>query len=300
MQLFVRLALLLGLAAEAAGAIVGAPMVVKVGGTPLRLPEPAGFVRYDGKSGEVDQIGSNLSPSSNRILAAFGQASDLEEVARSGFPELTRHFAAQANRSAENVTFTAEAFAELQKALHAQIDGLQNKTLPHFAVTEAMACSVLSERLKSHVDVRLKLGASFPLGVLAETRDSTSFSIMVKYAASGAALQEPVELTTVVGTCAMRVRDRLIYLYATSAYYDASDTEWVQQQLKSWRDDVLAANAPGVVFAEPEPVGAMLPSRWTMQAVLRERWVLIGGILGGVIAASILVVAIRHPRRKVW
>src|SRR4051812_414327 len=103
-----RLLLLLLLALSAAR---GQSARVKIGGVMLRVPAPAGFVRYDGKNEKIDQVQASFLPPSHRILAAYGEPDDVSEVLAGNFPRLERSLTVQENWQFEESSFTAEEFA---------------------------------------------------------------------------------------------------------------------------------------------------------------------------------------------
>jgi hypothetical protein len=238
--MLVRMFCLLLLALSAMGAEVA---VVKIGGRAVRIPRPEGFLRYDGKSSQVDAMQASFVPPSNRIVAAFAEPADLQKAVGDEFPRLSRSFNAQENRELNDAVLSPEEFASVKAALRQQMDALKTGAGPALSDVEQSASSAISNRLNARLNV--KVGEVTPLGVFAETPDSICFLLLVKARVAGGPLEDPIDPNTAVAGCVAHVRDRLLYLYANTTYDGKPDTDWAREQIVNWRDAVLAANAPG-------------------------------------------------------
>lgn len=273
--------LLLGLAAVQAQ-VAG----VKVGGRTIRIPRPEGFLRYDGKSDKIDGLQASFAPASNRILAAFGEPADLQSAVGEEFPRLSRSFQVQANSQFEETLLSPQEFATVKAALREQMDTLKSTSAASMLDIEKSASSAVSQKLNAPLAV--KVGEVAPLGAFAETPESLCFLLVAKSRVSGGPLEDPIDPSTAIAGCVALVRDRLIYLYATTTYDGKPDADWAREQIVLWRDAILAANAPGQPEAgdeEPEPSTDGTRPWWWRKAPL----------LGGV--AIILFVWWRLRRR---
>jgi hypothetical protein len=238
--------LLLGL-----GAARAEVAVVKIGGRTLRIPRPEGFLRYDGKSTEIDGMQASFGPASNRILAAFGEPADLQKAVGDQFPTLSRSFNAQANWQYEDAVLSPEEFATVKAALREQMEALKSGAAASMTEVEKSASSAVSNKLNANLSV--KLGDVAPLGVFAETPESLCFLLLVKSRLAGGPLEDSIDPNTATAGCIALVRDRLLYLYANSSYDGKPDAEWAREQIVIWRDAVLAANAPGAPEGDDLP-----------------------------------------------
>jgi hypothetical protein len=247
--------LLLGL-----GATRAEVAAVKIGGRTVRIPRPEGFLRYDGKSTQIDAMQASFVPPSNRILAAYGEAADLQKAVGDEFPRLSRSFNAQENWQYEDAVLSPEEFATVKAALREQMESLKTaaavRTEPvevaaAMSDIEKSASSAVSQKLNARLAV--KVGEVTPLGVFAETPESLCFLLLVKSRVAGGSLEDPIDPNTAVAGCIALVRERLLYLYANSTYDGKPDADWARDQLLHWRDAVLAANAPGAPETDDLP-----------------------------------------------
>jgi hypothetical protein len=264
----------------------GESAVVLIGGRYIRVPTPTGFVRYDGKDSGIDRLQASFAPPSNRVLAAFGEPADLENVQNKSFPTLSRSFNVQSNGQFDQTTVSPEEFATVQLALREQFDLLKKNSASAMSEVENNASSALSQELDDAIKV--KVGEVAPLGVFAETHDSICFSLLVKAQLTGGPLEDAIDPVTVVSGCVALVREHVVYLFANSAYEDKTDAEWTRQQIVGWRDAVLAYNAPGM------PEDAVDPEE--PQAGVRPWWRRSGTIAASL--TSILGLGIWGLRRR--
>ena len=275
--------LLLGLAVARAEVAV-----VKIGGRTLRIPRPEGFLRYDGKSTQVDALQASFAPGSNRILAAFGEPADLQDAVGDEFPRLSRSFHAQANWQYEDMVLSPDEFATVKAALREQIEAVKSSAGTSMIDVEKSASSAVSQKLNGSVSV--KVGEVAPLGVFAETPESLCFLLLVKSRLGGGPLEDSIDPNTVTAGCVALVRERLLYLYASSSYDGKTDADWAREQIVTWRDAVLAANAPGAPEGDdlpPEPMADDGTPWWRRKAPLA-------------IAAGVVVIVWWKLRRKTW
>jgi hypothetical protein len=275
--------LLLGLMAAR-----GEVAAVKIGGRTLRIPRPEGFLRYDGKSTQVDGMQASFAPASNRILAAYGEPADLQKAVADEFPRLSRSFNAQANWQYEDEALSQEEFATVKAALREQLEAVKSSAAGAMIDVEKSASSAVSQKLNAALNV--KVGDVAPLGVFAETPESLCFLLLVKSRVAGGPLEDSIDPNTATAGCVALVRDRLLYLYANSSYDGKTDADWAREQIVSWRDAVFAANAPGAPEGDdlpPEPMADDGSPWWRRKAPL-------------LIAVAVIVIVWWKLRRRTW
>ena len=214
--------------------------VLDVGGTPIRLPEPIGFFRCDGKTNEFDQLQRSFIPASNRLLAAFGSEDDLAQILTGALPALERNFTAQSSNSYDSDNISSSGFNQLKKGMRSQLDEGREKMRDVLASIENSGSSSISTAVDS--STIFKFGDMVMLGVFDETPDSICFSTLIKGRIEAPKLGKPAEWVSIAAGCTLHVRNKIIYLYCTSKYRGKGDIEWARSNLAKWRDSVLAAN----------------------------------------------------------
>ena len=205
---------------------------ISVGGATISLPAPDGFFRYDGKSAKVDSFEQQFVSATNRLLAIFGSEETLGEVLMDKIPKSERHFAAESERTLETRNITASLFAQLKPSLRQTVSSPLDEK--YRSVIKEMESNA-----SFSAGASLRLGEIIPLGVFDETSDSLCFSAFTKAQAETISQS----YVSIIACCAVRVKNRLFYLYANSPYHDKSDIEWARRSVQRWRDAVLKANS---------------------------------------------------------
>jgi hypothetical protein len=205
---------------------------ISVGGTVISLPAPDGFFRYDGKSAKVDTFEQQFVSATNRLLATFGSEETLGGVLKDQVPQSERHFAAESERSLETRDITASLFAQLKPSLRRTVSSPLDEK--YRSVIEEMESNA-----SSSAGASIRLGEIISLGVFDDTSDSLCFSAFTKAEADTTSQS----YVSIIACCAIRVKNRVFYLYANAPYRDKSDIEWARRSAQRWRDAVLKANS---------------------------------------------------------
>jgi hypothetical protein len=227
----------------------GEMSTVNVGDTSIALPAPEGFFRYDGRSKKVDQMQQGSLTAGNRLLASFGSEDDLAQTLADTYPKLERNFNAQSVKKLEEVSIFPDRFNDLKSAIRTQMDSVRQKLGDKIAEIENNMSLNLSKEFQTGTD--FKLGDMILLGVFDETPNSISFSMLTKYRLTAAKLEESIEGVSTVAATALNLHNRVIYLYCTSICKDKRDIDWARNNVKKWRDNILAANHSATTNAPP-------------------------------------------------
>lgn len=259
---------------------------VKVGPQSIRIPAPAGFERMDGIDARQDEVAAEFAGATNRRLIMFGTPAAVAALRRGEAPLSPRNFNAQTLRSLEHRALTSVQFESLRAQAESELGTLGKRMDAVLGRTMDNAAKSLSEKLQESVEV--KVGTPVPLGTFERTRDSLGFSMLIKSELSIAG-KETAGLS-VVACMIVRVRDRCLYLYATSDRRSAEDEKWVKEEVLRWRDAIFAAN--GQADAPASSSVSRFLQHFDLQAILRTA--AIGAIAGAVIG----LIAFLRRRKK--
>ena len=206
-----------------------------IGGKPVVIPPPAGFVQCTGVSEAYDEILRSMMVTSNRLVAEYCEPAMLEEIKAGKVPSLKRNFNAQIVRAAENRDIGEAMFdrarAEIRKGLEQAQSALDEK----MKATLATGNKKISD--KFNVDAALDISDMAILGFFEESATGMGFTMVSKVSSPGV---EPVKMVT--AAMMTPVNGRIISFYATSEFGSDEDRAWTESSVKAWRDAVQAAN----------------------------------------------------------
>ncbi len=207
----------------------------KVGSVPVKLPVPPGFVEPSLQIPAFRSYGEKFTPQMNRLLAIYIAEPDMQRVTAQNEPEMKRYFLAQTLRANEGSTLTRADFDKVKSMLKDQNSGLQK-------IVENIGQQAIDDAFKKIGDgqIKLKMGEVKSLGVFDETKDSLSTLLLTK--GQAVVNGKSTEVSILSGTNIVRLKDRLVYLYAYSRYEGKSDIEWVSKVSKDWVGRATALN----------------------------------------------------------
>jgi hypothetical protein len=243
-------------------AAVAKTHTVLVGGRPIQLPEPAGYVRSDGRDPQKDQLmGAAVGPS-NRYLARFDppEGDPSTESAKK-----QRELSAQVVISTENMEIGEKTFATSRDEMKAGIEKMKSSIGEKLEEISRRTGKAISK--ESGVETALDLSGVAIFGFFEDTPNSLGFSMAmnVKVTADG---KNSIE-KKVTSAMMVPVNGRLILLYSLSNFASEEDRKWAESAVATWRDAVVAAN-PRV--QGPDRMGSMFNGV--------SRSALIGGCVG--------------------
>lgn len=270
-----------GLALHAADV---APHEVKVGTQTLKIPSPAGFERMDGISAQRDDMAAEFISAGNRYVIMFGTPEAVAALRRGESIDSPRNFNAQTLRNLEGRRLRPAQFESLRAEAERDLERLGQRLDAVLGKVVADASKSLSDKLQDSVEV--KIGDPVPLGIFERTRDSVGFSMMFKSQFIIGGKETPG--LNVVAAMIVRVRDRLLYLYATSDRKSEADEAWVKAEVLKWRDSIFAAN--GQTDAAPSSTASRILQQFDFQRIL-----IIAAVGAG---AGLLIALIMTGRRR--
>lgn len=256
---------------------------VKVGEQTLSIPSPAGFDRMDGIDPQRDEMAAQFIAAGNRYVIMFGTPAAVAALRRGESADSPRNFNAQTSRKMEGRPVKPVEFETLRVESERDLDRLGRRLDAVLGKVGADASKSLSDKLQESVEV--KIGDPVPLGIFERTRDSVGFSMMFKSQIIVAGKDAPA--LNVVAAMIVRVRDRVLYLYATSERKSEADEAWVKTEVLKWRDAIFAAN--GQTDSAPSSTASRI-----LQQINFQRILLIGGVGAGI---GILIALLARPRR---
>ncbi len=212
------------------------PVVIDVGGRPIKLPEPAGFVRCDGISKDWDFGMSSLLPASNRLLATFGTQADQDELGKGEVPDYSRNLNAQVTRSLETMEIGERTFSGMRAGIKAEIDkALVNLEAEMKKITEA-SNKMFNKNFGA--DAALSITDTAVLGYFEDTDSSLGFTMAMNVSAKG----DSKPSRSIAACLMIPINGRGVNLYSTAPYRQESDRQEVETSVKAWRDAILAVN----------------------------------------------------------
>ncbi len=215
-------------------------IVVDVAGARINIPSPRGLFRFDGKSDHVDSMLKATLPPTHKILAVFGTEADLASTLMDKFPETGRQLFAES--LVKTGYFTNAAWARVKSEFRADLQKNMEKVKSSeiWPRIESGISQGASQDLGASVD--FKIGDMIPLDIFEETANSICYSELLKARVRIGEAQEPITVIIYEAGAMAYVRERIVFLYASSVFKDNADIDWTRSSLRQWRDDVVAAN----------------------------------------------------------
>jgi hypothetical protein len=207
---------------------LAADFEAKAGGVALTLPAP---------SREFEEVGDRLrsmafeamTPSANRLLAAYLQSATLKKLADGSTKDLGIYGMLQVPRRYEYADCGPNDFAEVRKSTAGEMGGVADQKIGDIEAE-------MNVRLKSLGADPVSTGKPQALGKFFEKTDAAGFGMLMPVTAG----KETVQMAFGVGL--MRVRQRLMFVYLYSRYESPETVQTLRKLLESWCDAILAAN----------------------------------------------------------
>jgi hypothetical protein len=172
-----------------------------------------------------------LSPTQNRLIAAFLLPADLDTLRSGSTATLNRYALVEVLRQAEFADVTPEMFKQVSDAFGTQFGAAVDANLKDNQ-------DEINRRLKALHSAASEVTLDKPvqLGALFTKPDACAFGMVMSMTSGGKARKE------VVGVIAMRVRSRLVFLYTYTEFKDDSSVQWIRTTDEQWADAILQAN----------------------------------------------------------
>ena len=269
-----KLHVLLCLAAAMFRVTAGAAGIdnVSVGGNPIDIPAPAGYVRCDGVSEDWDRLAAGFVSPQNRFLICFGSKEDLEALKKGEHPSLATSFNVQVAKSVEAREIGQATFGGVKAELKAGL-GKPSKSAGELS---KQASASIGKELNTSVDI--DLSSPVFLGFFEDTDTSLGFTMTMSGSIKGEAGEQTVD-PIVVAAIITPVNGRLLNFYCTMPYAanDEKARALAEKTVSEWASDTVQAN--------PKVAGPKNESKWYRTF----RSALIGGAIGGLYALGKLL-----------
>lgn len=210
--------------------------VFVVGGRPIEVPSPEGYVRVTEAMTQVKRLTDQMADPLNDTLA-FYIPKEIESVALAGeLPTLDRYFILKVNKKLRNHTMSREEFATLKSSIKHQnkqiIEEVRGQ-LPGYL--EKVEQNVGKE---FDVNVALKISKMLPLDPHWEVDDAMAYSMFINVGMTlDGATTDSVLVTTATF---VNPTGSLLFLYA---YGDKDALEWTRSASSAWAEQVMGKNA---------------------------------------------------------
>lgn len=212
-----------------AAAILPAAEAV-IGGVRFDFPEPEGYQDVQRDYPAVMGVFEAFCPPTNRLLAAFVNREEMEQLLAGKRQDIARYYSVQTLRQTENTPVSAEDFAKIAGELR---DNLQEMLGANKELLNKIAQDGLDKIGESTAISSLE---ALPLEIDLDRPDAIAFTMLVNFTAGdlkGAMLCHSV-------TCILR--DRIIYLYSYLQYEGPESIGQVRQMGHDFLEAVSEAN----------------------------------------------------------
>lgn len=201
----------------------------RVGGEAISIPAPGSELQEIGADYRV--LFDRIVPDSNRLVAVFLTADDLEQVRAQKAPALSNYGMIQVLRRAEFADFTPEMFAQIADAMGQQFGAVANGTLQ-------MQQDALNRRVKAFDEnaATINLDHPVPLGSFFSRKDEAGFGMIMGASANGQTKR------LVAGIAIVRVHNRFLYAYVYNEMKGEPSVQAIRVATERWADAILAAN----------------------------------------------------------
>lgn len=216
----------------------GKRITVTVGDAALSIAAPKGFVRVTAAQPRLLALGEQITPPTNRLLAYFVSAHDLQALAGGNGASFDRYFLVQTSRKAESHALSRANFAELRGVVRNQQAEMLRKLEPRIAQLSRRIEQARSR--ESGARVELSVGEIVPLGVYQDTESAISFGMMsrVRYREGAEADERTIiNVSTIVSP-----KGKLLFLYTYAKSDGPADLDWAKRAAASWARTVIALN----------------------------------------------------------
>ncbi|HEX7653272.1 MAG TPA: hypothetical protein VF607_07180 [Verrucomicrobiae bacterium] len=206
----------------------GTNFTVSIGGATVQIPVPESFVEVGTKNRMIPMVPGN------RLLAWFAMPEDMKHFDSEPAHQLRRHIQVQVPKKSEDQELDADHFAMVATGIakqqdqgHAKAAQEVNKILKQLSAPE-----------KGGPPIRISEPKS--LGSFLKTDEAVGFAMLMSVTANEQGLRSAHPIA--VGAVAMRVKQKLLYVYAYSMAGSTASIDWVKSEAKAVAEAILKAN----------------------------------------------------------
>lgn len=242
-------------------------LAIRVGGTELAIPVPAGFAPVVPEMKALNQVLDAMNYGQNERLGHLIPDSEVSAALANEIPEMARSFSIQTPK--KDRTLTKKDFQKLANEMvdqNSKIIAKLEKEMPGYL-------EKVNTKMKAALDADVKFQnlTLVPLPSHQQEERALAYSMFMSMQTAGGPMR--IAGTTTI----LYVKAKLLFLYA---YAPENALAWTREVSKQWAADILARNPSSAELAKMEEHG---PGGWRgpQNTILRNA--LIGAIIGGLI-----------------
>ena len=231
---------LLLLAALAAAAAAQAPSgdTYRLGDREVSIPPPAGFVEATSRSPFVKKFFEATEAPALDLLAVHLTTADMEKIARGEYSNLGFYTKISVSKNLRVRDVSQEYFSRLVATMRANSEKLLDFNRPEMRAQLKHQNKGLSDLLKENA--QMDLSQPVKLGEIEGTPNSFGLLMLIKVTFGTGGEQN--ETMMVVGSSAVRVRGRVVWVYTYRAFKSDRDADELRAFTQRWLADILRAN----------------------------------------------------------
>ena len=240
MRRLLQSSLLLFALAAVAAAQTPAPAgnLYRMGDRTVSIPPPEGFVEATSRSETVKKFFEATEAASLDLLAVHLSAGDMEKIARGEFSDLGFYTKVSVSKALRAAATSQQNFSELVAYLRANNAKVFDLKSPEMQSQLRQQNKGLSDLMKE--DSRLDLSQPVNLGEIESTANSYGTLLLMKVKFSRGDKQ--AERMMVAGASAVRVGDRLVWIYTYKNFESEKDADALRAFTRRWLADIIRAN----------------------------------------------------------
>jgi hypothetical protein len=212
---------------------------ITVGTKQIDVPRREGFAEIRETFPDAFAFFRDMTPPGNNLRAVLVTEADAGALSESRRPEYGRYFLVQTNESLEDTNVNAGDFAQIKEASRSALEKIFAEQKPRIDEISKNLSKSLSKNLDAAVE--MKIGETIPVVNNSESGRHFTFSSLSKQSVSFGG-EESEYLLACTGSIVL-LRERLIYLYAYSAYDTIDDLNWTQSEIEKWTAAAIEENA---------------------------------------------------------
>jgi len=212
---------------------------VRLGNQVIRIPVPDGFEEATSQFDAFKQRMVTTEAPQNDMLFAHMPVSDCDLMRKGSDPTYNLYTKVSVLRLAREMVVTREMLAGAAEAYRKNAGKFLDPNGPEIQRMEKRLSQGISE-LDSR-ETTIDLGKPQQLGEFDTQPDANSFLTMITVTTTVNGVQVSIPMLST--TSFLRVKQRIIFVYAFMKYRSSADMETIKQFAKKWNTNILAANA---------------------------------------------------------
>ena len=226
--------------AQTAGARPGAAsdVLFRMGAREVSVPPPAGFIEAASRSQSLKEFFQATEAPALDLLAIHVPSEVMDRIARGEHAEMDFYTKVSVAKNLREREIAPQFFAEIVSELRANSARLLDLNSPGMQAQLKSQNKNLSELLRE--ETRVDLSQPVYLGEVESTPNSYGMLIIMKVNLQSGGAQ--ARKTLVSAACAVRVRERVLWVYAYKTFKSDADVDALRSFTKRWLADIIRAN----------------------------------------------------------